>query len=175
MGQIAFIPASPEQARALRSGADPGLHRGCSVTKALVGALEPQTTIEEAEFAALSNAGVLGLLVSSEPRRLILAAEVESEQITATEDAAGEVTLSSLSWAQVQALFVAEPEAAEAARKARRAVVERAGKVTLAAALQLPEIGELLEGYDLLWFAPDELDHLAPMGDRTDVAANRAD
>src|SRR5215217_3191315 len=122
MGQIAFIPASPEQARALRSGADPGLHRGCSVTKALVGALEPQTTIEEAEFAALSNAGVLGLLVSSEPRRLILA----------TEDAAGEVTLSSLSWTQVQALFVAEPEAAEAARKARRAVVERAREVTLA-------------------------------------------
>ena len=175
MGQIAFIPASPEQARALRSGGDPGLHRGCSVTKALVGALEPQTTIEEAEFAALSNAGVLGLLVGSEPRWLILAAEVESEQITATEDAAGEVTLSSLSWTQVQALFVAEPEAAEAARKARRAVVERAGEVTLAAALQLPEIGELLEGYDLLWFAPDELDHLAPMGDRTDVAANRAD
>jgi hypothetical protein len=114
-------------------------------------------------------------LVSSEPRRLVLAAEVESEQITPTEDAAGEVTLSSLSWAQVQALFVAEPEAAEAVRKARRAVVERAGDVTLAAALQLPEIGELLEGFDLLWFAPDELDHLAPTGDRTDVAANRAD
>src|SRR5215208_4227846 len=136
MGQIAFIPASPEQARAVRSGADPGLHRGCSVTKALLRALGPQTTIEEA---------------------------------------AGEVTLSALSWAQVQALFVAEPEAAEAARKARRALAERAGDVTLVAALQLPEVGELLEGYDLLWFAPDELDHLASTGDRTDVAANRAD
>jgi len=175
MGQIAFIPASPEQARAVGSGADPGLHRGCSVTKALVRALGPQTTIEEAEFAALSNAGVLALLVSSEARPLVLAAEVEFEQITATEDAAGEVTLSALSWAQVQALFVAEPEAAEAARKARRALAERAGDVTLVAALQLPEVGELLEGYDLLWFAPDELDHLASTGDRTDVAANRAD
>ncbi len=175
MGQIAFIPASTEQAKALRSGADPGLHRGCSVTTALLRALEPQTTTEEAEFAALSNAGVLALLVSSEPRRLVLAAEVESEQITATEDAAGEVRLSALSWAQVQALFVAEPEAAEAARKARRAVAECVGEVTLAVALQLPEIGELLEGHDLLWFAPDELDHLGPTGGSTDVAANRAD
>jgi hypothetical protein len=174
MGQIAFIPASTEQAMALRSGADPGLHRGCSVTTAFLRALESQTTIEEAEFAALSNAGVLALLVSSEPRRLVLAAEVEPEQIAAAEDAAGEVRLSSLSWTQVQALFLAEPEAAEAARKARQAA-ERLGDVTLAAALQLPEIGELLEGYDLLWFAPHELDHLGSMGDPTDSAANRAD
>jgi hypothetical protein len=57
----------------------------------------------------------------------------------------------------------------------RRALAQRAGDVTLVAALQLPEVGELLEGYDLLWFAPDELDHLAQTGDRTDVAANRAD
>ena len=76
------------------------------MTTALLRALEPQTSTEEAEFAALNNAGVLALLVSSEPIRLVLAAEVESEQITATEDAAGEVALSSLSWAQVQALFV---------------------------------------------------------------------
>jgi hypothetical protein len=175
MGQIAFIPASREQAKALRSGADPGLHRGCSVTTALLRALEPQTSTEEAEFAALNNAGVLALLVSSEPIRLVLAAEVESQQITATEDAAGEVALSSLSWAQVQALFVAEPEAAEAAKKALLAMAECGEEVTLAAALQLPEIGQLLQGYDLLWFAPDELDHLESMGDPTDVAANRAD
>jgi hypothetical protein len=175
MGQIAFIPASTDQAKALRSGSDPGLHRGCAVTTALLRALEPRTTTEEAEFAALSNAGVLALLVSLEPRRLVLAAEVEPAQITATGDAAGEVTLSSLAWAQVQALFVAEPEAAEAAQKARQAVTECAGGLTLAAALQLPEIGELLEGYDLLWFAPEELDHLEPTGDPTEIAANRAD
>ena len=102
MGQTAFIPASRDQAKALRSGADPGLHRGCSVTTALLRALEPQTSTEEAEFAALSNAGVLALLVSSELIRLVLAAEVEPAQITATEDPSGEVTLSSLSWAQVQ-------------------------------------------------------------------------
>jgi hypothetical protein len=175
MGQMTFIPASTEQAKELRSGADPGLHRGCSVTTALLRALEPQTTTEEAEFAALSNAGVLALLVSSEPTQLVLAAEVEPAQITASGDAAGEITLSSLSWAQVQALFLAEPEAAEAAKKARQAVAECAGEVTLAAALQLPEIVELLEGYDLLWFAPEELDHLVPTGDPTEIAANRAD
>ena len=175
MGQMAFIPASTEQAKALRSGADPGLHRGCSVTTALLRALEPLTTTEEAEFAALSNAGVLALLVSSEPTQLVLAAEVEPGQITASEDAAGEITLSSLSWAQVQALFLAEPEAADAVAKARQAVTECAGEVTLAAALQLPEIGELLEGYDLLWFAREELDRLGPTGDPSAFAGNRAD
>ena len=46
------------------SGADPGLHRGCSVTTALLRALEPQTSTEEAEFAALNCwcAGSVGQL-----------------------------------------------------------------------------------------------------------------
>ena len=45
-----------------------------------------------------------------------------------------------------RALFLDEPEAADAVKKARLAIAESAGEVTLAAALQLPEIGQLLEG-----------------------------
>jgi hypothetical protein len=175
MGQTAFIPASKDQAKALRSGTDPGLRRGCAVTPALRRALEPQTTTEEAEFAALSNAGVLALVVSPELTRLVLAAELEPAQITATEDPAGEITISSLSWPQVRALFLDEPAAADAVLTARRAVTETAGEVTLARALPLPEVGELLDGFDLLWFAPEELDHLGQTGDPTGIAANRAD
>jgi hypothetical protein len=175
MGQTAFIPASMEQAKALRSGADPGLRRGCAVTPALLRALEPQTTTEEAEFAALNNAGVLALLVSPELTRLVLAADLESAQITATDDPSGEIVISSLSWPQVRALFLDEAEAADAVMTARRAVAESAGDVTLATALSLPEVGELLDGFDLLWFAPEELDHLGQTGDSSDIAAHRAD
>jgi hypothetical protein len=175
MGQIAFIPATMEQANAVRRGADSGHCRGCVVTPALLRALEPQTTTEEAEFAALSNAGVLALGVGSELSRLVLAADVEPTQITGLDDPSGEVTVSSLSWAQVQALFLDQPEAAEAVRRARLAVAEAAGEVTVAGALTLPEVGELLDGYDLLWFAPEELDHLGETGDPTEIAANRAD
>lgn len=173
MGHTAFIPASKHQAKALRSGADPGLRRGCAVTPALLRALEPQTTTEEAEFAALSNAGVLALVVSPELTRLVLAAELEPAQITATEDPSGEITISSLSWPQVRALFLDEPAAADAVLTARRAVADTAGEVSLA--LPLPEVGELLDGFDLLWFAPEELDHLGQTGDPTGIAANRAD
>jgi hypothetical protein len=175
MGQTAFIPASKGQAKALRSGADPGLRRGCAVTPALLRALEPQTTTEEAEFAALSNAGVLALVVSTELTRLVLAAELEPAQITATEDPSGEITISSLSWPPVRALFLDEPVAADAVMTARRGVTETAGEVPLATALALPEVGELLDGFDLLWFAPEELDHLGQTGDPTGIAANRAD
>ena len=175
MGQTAFIPASTEQAKALRLGADPGLRRGCAVTPGLLRALGPQTTTEEAEFAALSNAAVLALLLSPEPTRLVLATDVEPAQTTATVDALGEIMISSLSWRQVRALFVDEPEATEAVRKARRAAAEAAPELTLAAALRLPEVNELLDGFDLMWFAPEELDHLDQTGDPTDIAADRAD
>ena len=175
MGQLAFIPASMEQAKEVRRGFDPGPCRGCAVTPALLRALEPQITTDEAEFAALSNAGVLALGVGSESTRLVLAADVEPAQITGLEDPSGEVTVSSLSWAQVRALFIDEPGAAEAVRKGRLAVAEAAGEVTVAAAMALPEVGKLLDGHDLLWFAPEELDHLGETADPTEIAANRAD
>jgi hypothetical protein len=59
-------------------------------------------------------------------------------------------------WHQVRALFADEPGATEAARLASELV---AGQ-SLAAALAAPEVGAVLDEYDLLWFAPDELDEL---------------
>jgi hypothetical protein len=56
----------------------------------------------------------------------------------------------------VQALFADEPAAIAAARQAG----EVAAGQSLAAALAAPEVGAVLDEYDLLWFAPDELDQL---------------
>lgn len=56
-------------------------------------------------------------------------------------------------WGQVRALFADEPDAVEAVRVASKAVVGQ----DLAAALAAPEATAVLEGYDLLWFAPEEL------------------
>ena len=56
----------------------------------------------------------------------------------------------------MRALFADEPAAMEAIRLAGEVV---AGQ-SLAAALATPEVGAVLDEYDLLWFAPDELDQL---------------
>jgi hypothetical protein len=56
----------------------------------------------------------------------------------------------------VRALFADEPAALEAARLASEVV---AGQ-NLAVAVAVPEVGTVLDDYDLLWFAPDELDQL---------------
>jgi hypothetical protein len=54
----------------------------------------------------------------------------------------------------VQSLFADEPEAAAAVAAARAAVEGQ----TLSGALDRDEVAELLDSYDLLWFAPEELD-----------------
>ena len=56
----------------------------------------------------------------------------------------------------MRALFADEPAAIAAARLAS----EVAAGQNLAAALAAPEVGAVLDEYDLLWFAPDELDQL---------------
>ena len=56
----------------------------------------------------------------------------------------------------MQSLFADEPAAAEALTRARHA----AGIAGLAEALATPAVQELVDTYDLLWFAVDELDQL---------------
>jgi hypothetical protein len=63
-----------------------------------------------------------------------------------------------LRWSQVRALFADEAEAAEAVLRARAALAESGEGYTLAAALEVPAVGKLLDNHDLLWFAPEELD-----------------
>jgi hypothetical protein len=149
-----FVPMTREEAQALRSGTGANSYRGCAAMPSLAASMEPDTLLEEAEYAALSNAGVLVLVLKPDAPRLVVAAEVRPEQVTDLGRPGGEVEVHGLAWAQVRALFADEPDALEAVRVATKAV---AGQ-DLAAAMAAPEVIAVLDGYDLLWFAPEELD-----------------
>jgi hypothetical protein len=156
MPEMVFVPMTCDAAVDLRSGLAVDRYRGCAATPTLVGSMEAGTSMEEAEYAALSNAGVLALVLNPGSPRLVVAAEVQPGQLFDLGEPLGEVEIRNLAWTQVLALFAEEPAAAEAARLAGQVV---AGQ-RLGAALAEPEVGQLLDGYDLLWFAPVELDRL---------------
>jgi hypothetical protein len=170
-----FVPVCLWDTLELRAGADLGPRSGCAATPTLFAELGGQTSIEEAEFAALSYAGVVAVLISSSARRLLLAAELAPDQVTDQGSPFGEISIARLSWSQVRALFIDEPKASEAVVSARRAIGGGRTECTLAAALDTPEIGQLLDGFDLLWFAPEEVDQLREDDELTRIAGNRAD
>jgi hypothetical protein len=163
MTQLTFVPVRTDEALALRRGSGLAVRTGCAATPSLLVALEadatePESAIEEAEFAALSYAGVLDLFQGSGPVRLVLAADLESAQLTGGDSPYGEVHVRDLRWSQVRALFADEAEAAESVLRARAALAESGEGYTLATALEVPAVGKLLDNHDLLWFAPEELD-----------------
>ena len=153
---LIFVPASHEDARALRSGRDLATAPGCAATDSLIAALGPGSSTEEAEYAALNNAGVLAIMRTAESPRLVLAAEVADDQVTDHRTDLGEIDVERLHWSQVRSLFADEPEAGEAVARARL----ESGASGLAETLAMPAVGELLDTYDLLWFATAELDSL---------------
>jgi hypothetical protein len=156
MTQMIFVPMSRHEARALRSGTGANHYRACAATPSLAASMEPGTVMEQVEYSALSNAGVLALALRPNAPRLVVAAEVREEQMKDLGRPLGEVEVRGLAWAQVRALFADEPDALEAVELAGKAV---AGQ-NLTAAFAAPEVAELLDAYDLLWFAPEELDQL---------------
>jgi hypothetical protein len=156
MSQMIFIPMTRDDALALRSGTAARHHLGCAATPSLAASMDADPAIEEVEYAALSNAGVLALALAPNAPRLVVAAEVREEQVEDLNRPHGEIEVRGLAWAQVRALFADEPDALEVAALAGKAV---AGQ-SLAAALITPEVVAVLDGYDLLWFAPEELDQL---------------
>jgi uncharacterized protein DUF6912 len=160
MRSLVFVPVDRAEALALRAGADLGDRPGCAPTAGLAGGLEPTAVTEEVEFAALSYAGVLALRAGSDPRRLVVAADAADRQVTDQGSELGEVTVAGLRWTQVQALFADEPAAEPAVARARTDV---AG-LDLAEAAAIEAVAALQGEFDLLWFAPDELDHL--LGDQ---------
>jgi hypothetical protein len=153
---MAFIPMIWGEAADLRSGIAADHYQGCAVTPSLVASMGTDTHSEEAEYAALSYAGVLALVLKPGSPRLVVAAEVRPGQLADLCEPQGEVELRRLTWPQVRALFADEPDAIAAARLAGEAVKGQ----SLAGALAAPEVGLLLDEYDLLWFAPVELDQL---------------
>jgi hypothetical protein len=156
MSEMVFVPMTWNAAVDLRSGVVADRYRGCAATSTLVASLEAGTSIEEAEYAALGYAGVLALVLNPGSPRLVVAAEVQLRQLVDLCEPLGEVEVGGLGWTQVRALFADEPAAIEAASLASKGV---AGQ-SLAAALAAPEVRQILDDYDLLWFAPVELHQL---------------
>jgi hypothetical protein len=156
MAQMIFVPMTRDEARALRAGTATGRYTGCAATPGLAASLEANTVLEEVEYAALSNAGVLALVLKSHVPRLVVAAEVPEEHVRDLSQPHGEVEVSGLVWAQVRALFADESDSLQAVSLASEAV---AGE-SLATALAAPEVTAVLDNHDLLWFAPEELDQL---------------
>jgi hypothetical protein len=160
MTLLVFVPLDRADAVDLRAGADLGTRAGCAPTAGLAGILEPTAVAEEVEFAALNHAGVLALSAVSDPLRLVLAADVADGQVTDVGSELGEVTVAGLRWAQVQALFADEPAAGPRVAQARAETVG----LGLAEALASDALAALQGAFDLLWFAPEELDQLLDAG-----------
>ena len=74
MAQIIFVPMARDDALALRSGTGPHRYSACAATSGLAASMEADTVIDEVEYAALSNAGVLALVLKPNTPRLVLAA-----------------------------------------------------------------------------------------------------
>ncbi|HET8915349.1 MAG TPA: hypothetical protein VFM91_06570 [Propionibacteriaceae bacterium] len=153
---MVFVPMTWDEAAALRSGTPANRYLACAATPRLVASMEADTVTEEAEYAALSYAGVLSLSLKPGLPRLLVAAEVRPNQLTDLGGPLGEVEVRGLAWDQVRSLFGDESAAFEATRRAS----EVAAGESLTAALAAPEVGAVLDEYDLLWFAPEELDQL---------------
>jgi len=110
---------------------------------------------EEADYVALNHAGIAALtLEDSTPMRIVLALDHD----VSGDDELGAVTVALLEWAEVRSLFADEAAAATAVIAARSAV----RGLDLSVALGDPAVEELQESYDLLWYAPEELDAVAP-------------
>lgn len=161
MSRLVYLPASPALAARLRAGEAAGPWAGHTASPGLRADLagwgtEPDD--DELQYAALNAAAIAQLV---DPRatdpRLVLAAEVADADLVDLDRAEpGAVTIGDLAWQQVTALFADAPEATAAVATARRAVRD----TSVAAALAAPEVVELLEQHDLLWYAPEELDGL---------------
>lgn len=149
-----FVPVAVAAALTLRSSGSAGDLIGYADGPALRRWLgEPGLDREEADYVALNHAGIAALLSDdSAPARLVLAVDLP---IIGADDL-GRVQLSEVSWADVRSLFADEISAADLVARARTAVRGR----TLEAALHDPVVAELLDGHDLLWYAPEELDAL---------------
>ena len=156
MAQMIFVPMTRDEARALRSGAGTDRYPGCAATPSLAASLDADTVMEEVEFAALSNAGVLALVLKPHVPRLVVAAEVPEDHVRDLSQPHGEVEVRDLVWAQVRALFADEPDCAAGGELRERGGERGEPDMALAA----PEVAAVLDNHDLLWFAPEELDQL---------------
>lgn len=150
----AFVPVSREQAVALRGGDDLGDLAAYTPGPALQAAhgLGP-SDLEEAGFVALGYAGLAALLDRS-GLRTVLAVDLGGGQMEASGSEFGQVRVHGLTWAQVSAVFADEPGAAPDLEAARELVAGR----PLVDVVDDEDVVGLVDRWDLLWYAPTELD-----------------
>jgi hypothetical protein len=150
----AFVPVSREQAVALRAGDDLGDLAAYAPGPALQAAhgLGPSDD-EEAGFVALGYAGLAALLAGA-GLRTVLAVDLGGGQVQGSGSEFGQVQVHGLTWAQVSAVFADEPGAAPDLEAARALVAGR----SLADVADDEEVVGLVDRWDLLWYAPAELD-----------------
>lgn len=150
----AFVPLSRDQAVALRSGDDLGTLAAYAAGPALQEAhgLGPADG-EEGGFVALGYAGLAALLAHP-GLRTVLAVEVGADQVQGSGGEFGETALRGLTWAQVTAVFADEPAALTDLEAARGLAAGRA----LAEVADDEDVVGLVDRWDLLWYAPAELD-----------------
>ena len=86
----------------------------------------------------------------SDTLRLVLAADVADSSHVDGRGRPGSAMVEALSWSPVQALFADEPQRRERGRRG----ADRGGRAWTAEALATPEVADLLDAHDLLWFAP---------------------
>lgn len=152
-----FVPLTSDEARTLRSSGLPGTRVAYAGTPTLRRSHEYDDSMtEDADFAAMSYAGVHALTAPGEAARLVVALEVPDERVDDGRDPYGQVSVTDLGWREVTALFGDEPGSEQAVTDARLLVTG----LDVAAALSHEVIGSLLDDHDLLWYAPEELDRL---------------
>lgn len=150
----AYVPVSHEQATALRAGTDLGdltAHAPGAALREAHGLRDADE--EEAGFVALGYAGLAALLAGP-GLRTVLAADVDPAQLDGSGNDVGEVVVHGLRWSQVTAVFADEPGAAADLDAARGLV---AGRPLVDVADDEDVVG-LVDRWDLLWYAPEELD-----------------
>ncbi len=157
-----YVGSTLDGLRALRdSGSVPGPLAACAVTPALREWYADGDT-EELEYVALlaaASASLRALAASgAEPRRVVLACDVDDEAVHRDPDdgdrAAVTVT-GPIALAQVQAVHVDDPVATATIRAAVTALPDAlAGDEDAAFAV------DEAEGWDLLWYATQEIDDL---------------
>lgn len=152
-----YLPSDPDTVAAFRRTGTLDRAEGTGVDDAFARQRDLDLTSgddeEEADFWALTDAAMRSLATRTEGGRFVVAARVRQDQIRqSADDGSGHVVVEGVSWSQVSALFVDEPEA-DRAVQAARAVQDDPQAFSDRAATLIAE-------HDLLWYAPEELDVL---------------
>lgn len=149
---VVLVPVSLDQLDRLRGAPLSGPMTGFAVTAALRDTFGLAVADdEEADRTALLLAGLKSLM--SYGRRLVVVVETSAVD---DGDPLGEVSVPSVSWGDVSAVFADAPPGATAAS----ATIDAVAGLDLDAAWDTDAAHSLMTDHDLLWYGPEEVDVL---------------